>query len=319
MRDYLKIAAVSILLLTVCTATNGAAQQTSDNYTDKVKQLFEGSVGTKPPDLDKPVYDKILKQWHYTGRNFVFEEIHGDYSVNRIEISTAENISKPAVKISSRALDNENTTYGVYEIRTTINNTEITNADIRFTVDRDFTGNYDRVYMERYHKGWQELNTTIYEREKDSITYTAETLGFSLFAIRGEKIREKASDNESQMPICGDGVCNQTEECRNDCGDTGKSEDIDIKIILAFISVSVLLTGFGGYKAIRYVRRKRIEEDTRELKRKLSNNITELRNKRTILDKINRAEQQAEKSNYRKADQFIKKARELISSEGSRQ
>ena len=81
--------------------------------------------------------------------------------------------------------------YGYFDISTNLEPENIQSTSINFRVHKSWTVIND-VYVEtiklyRYANGWQELETTKIKEDDNYFYFSADTKGFSLFAITGEK------------------------------------------------------------------------------------------------------------------------------------
>ena len=78
---------------------------------------------------------------------------------------------------------------------------DIEKANIEFKVDINWINNneinYSSIRLLRYNNdSWQMLNTIQYEQDQEYIYYSAETTGFSTFAVVGSKVVESPEKYE---------------------------------------------------------------------------------------------------------------------------
>lgn len=132
-----------------------------------------------------------------------------------VEITVTRQDGEPA-DVSHRIAG---TPYRYLEITASnLSNDDISRARVGFDVNATWLdaaeATAEQVQLARYTPdGWTPLPTTVQDRTGDTITYVAETPGFSYFSIF-------ARDDEPDEVVCGNGICqaNQTwESCPSDC------------------------------------------------------------------------------------------------------
>ena len=76
---------------------------------------------------------------------------------------------------------------------------------------------------------WVKLDTKLTSEDSEYYYFSAETPGFSFFAIAGGVISKKNEEAVVVLPVCGDGSCNATTEscatCQLDCGECPTEEN----------------------------------------------------------------------------------------------
>ncbi len=133
-------------------------------------------------------------------------------AMKQVTIKAASSVSNVHVQISktTKPVDLPDLPEDVYEyveIETVnITDTEVDTAFLTFSVEKSWIDgnriNRSTVKLNRYDNGWQSLKTTLRSENATHITYEAETPGFSLFAITGEKTSG-----------CGNGILETGEQC----------------------------------------------------------------------------------------------------------
>ena len=130
-------------------------------------------------------------------------------SASGVRVIATQYITKPV----AITVDPPGTTYGWIEINLTSLST-VASANVRFKVDKTWvtSNNLDssKVKLHRYVSGsWQALETTLESEDSIRYYYSAETPGFSYFAIAGEAAQPE--------PVCTSGSLRCSENTLQEC------------------------------------------------------------------------------------------------------
>nr|QNO52644.1 hypothetical protein CKMLAADM_00009 [Methanosarcinales archaeon ANME-1 ERB6]QNO52689.1 hypothetical protein PKPCIMEP_00009 [Methanosarcinales archaeon ANME-1 ERB6] len=125
---------------------------------------------------------------------FNFEWLSLDVTKVSIDLKSTTINAKVALKKTDKPAevpDLPGIVYGYFDISTNLEPENIQSTSINFRVHKSWTVIND-VYVEtiklcRYANGWQELETTKIQEDDNYFYFSADTKGFSLFAITGEK------------------------------------------------------------------------------------------------------------------------------------
>lgn len=92
-------------------------------------------------------------------------------------------------------------------------NFDVTAATITFDVNASWLVGKDKnaLSLRRYTTQWDELDTVIVAENAGVVTYEATTPGFSTFVIAID------GDDAPPGPVCGDDICEDGEDCAEDC------------------------------------------------------------------------------------------------------
>ena len=132
-------------------------------------------------------------------------------SVSNVQISVQETTSASA-GVTSVISSSGGAVYKYLEItKTNIQNSDISSAKISFKVPKSWltSNNIDKstVALNRYNNGWSKLPTTIASEDSNYIYFSANSPGFSTFAVTGEKNQTAAASS------CGNNTRESGEEC----------------------------------------------------------------------------------------------------------
>jgi PGF-pre-PGF domain-containing protein len=213
------------------TVNQSATTQSCTSYTSP----FGGSPSDySPPPANTTVQNKSKTLGNMT---WYFEKINENvdtgfilnqtlHAVNQVWIRIRNeasevyvDVKKLAAKPSVVAKEPKGNVYQYLNI--TFWNLSVSNVElgkIRFDVDKKWiinnSINKSTIALDRYYSGeWQELKTSINGEDENNVIYLAETPGFSVFAITGEKAMEVKTICKPVELRCNENIL---EECSGD-------------------------------------------------------------------------------------------------------
>ena len=173
---------------------------------------------------------------------------------------TVSNISITITKLNSTqgadlriSLGRNGALYEAYEINTTLSNSNISNVEINFKVNKTWLANQNRtvtsVRLYRYvNNAWTRITTTLTGQDSQYYYFSAVSPGFSTFVVffgefecdPGEK---RCFENQAQLCL-GNATWLVTEKCSGDC-DNGECLEtpfkFDLKIL--YFALGIVIVG----------------------------------------------------------------------------
>jgi len=155
---------------------------------------------------------------------------------NQVSITVTKLEGKPASII-------HNVTGKVYQyvqiVRTNLDDANIEKSTIEFKVSKNWiTGNNidkSKVSLNRYTTEWGKLKTTLINEDSENVYYSAETLGFSYFAIAGEEIVQICTSGEKRC------LGNDLQECNSERTDWDTLETCELRCDSETLSCKALV------------------------------------------------------------------------------
>ncbi|MBU4245745.1 MAG: PGF-pre-PGF domain-containing protein [Nanoarchaeota archaeon] len=127
--------------------------------------------------------------------------------VTKVEIYLKSSMTNPAVSVTKKQSVSfaapPNKVYQYLEIsKNNFNNSDIDEALIEFTVNKSWivSNNITSIYLSRYDNGWIALNTQLVNSTEKYTTYSAQTPGFSYFAIIGKAVQTPKTPEQILEP-----------------------------------------------------------------------------------------------------------------------
>ena len=137
-------------------------------------------------------------------------DLQSNTNLSKANLTIKDHFTKPKYVLTDLNIKNA-TIYKYVDINLTTNNSyidiiSIKNTKIKFKVEKSWIENESinqtNITLWRYHNNtWTALNTTYKNTDNEYVYYTAETPGFSTFAVVGSKIIESGQKNKETDKI----------------------------------------------------------------------------------------------------------------------
>ncbi|MCP3682811.1 MAG: S8 family serine peptidase [bacterium] len=170
-----------------------------------------------------------------------------DLAVSEIVIVATNSVEKPKITVSESKLGSgmepavsgsSGKTYKYLSItKQNMKNEDIDSAKIKFQVNKSWISDndldVDTVALKRYaNRTWNKLPTKKLSSDSDFYYFEADSPGFSLFSVTADKKKnETVEETVAPVAVCGDGVCDPSENSDNCIADCPKQEEAKIEQI----------------------------------------------------------------------------------------
>lgn len=232
---------------------------TAQNFTltyqdeeDSVSQDSTGGGGSS--GFYAPSPGTTSRKWRFVDKNkFEFDKISSDLDVENISVQTKSNHSSFEVSIETAknpSVPSLEDSYEIYEINTSLKDSEIEEAVLHFSVNSSFVESYDEIVLSRYTSEWRDLPTEVVKSENSKWTYKASSSGFSYYAVRGKVNQE---DNTTEKENNSTKESNQTQEDTGTESNQQKDPKINYKLYLtaSILSSLLLFIAYIGFRSWR--------------------------------------------------------------------
>ncbi len=143
----------------------------------------------RPEEVIIPIANPGMNIFNFEWLGLDIIEVRTDLERMAINARVAlKKLEKP-----EEILDSQGIVYGYFELSTNLKSENVKSVGINFRVSKSWIGDNEiaTIDMYRYNGDWEELKTEKWKEDNNYFYYIAETPGFSIFVITGDKKAEE--------------------------------------------------------------------------------------------------------------------------------
>lgn len=169
--------------------------------------------------------------------------------VSNLQIKLDNSITQASVTIKTiEALPNtiqkpENKLYKIMEVKTNLNENDISDSKIRFKVELSWLESNqikdENIALYRYNQEWNELPTTHISRDNNYSYYESETPGFSYFAIATKTAQIIETPKPIEAPT-SNAIKEPVQEINEEKQEVKKKSYLPVYIIIALTAIAIV-------------------------------------------------------------------------------